>query len=128
MTPTLKYPEMRLDLVAYTGSLRDRDHQRKVWVLHQSGGRQDSFMDVVHFFFDDTKLAEEPATCVGVFLRDQPEADAVDAVVGALDEVLDQVGPGKADADYLAAPGWDRVVTAATSLAHLLDSGASSIA
>ena len=115
----LKYPEMRLDLVAYTDSLRDQDHQGNVWTLHRAGARQDSFMDVVHFFFDNTKLAEEPATCIGVFLYDQPEADAVDVLVDAMDDVLDQVGPGKADVDCLAAPGWGQIVGAAQGLARL---------
>ena len=117
---SLQYPEMRRDLAAYTDSLRDDEYQRRVWLRREMGPQQDSFGDVVHFFYDDTKLADDPEACVGVFLHDGAEADAVKNLTCAIDAVFDEVGADADDDAYLRAREWPQVVQMAHQLANVL--------
>jgi len=72
---------------------------------------------------DDTWLDTRTATSLipQVFVN-QTEADAVDRAVAALLVVLDALGPGAADREYLAHPAWpDVAVTSRAALAALAD-------
>lgn len=117
----VRYPYMRLDLREYAGSLCDEAHQKRVWVEHGPSEKQDTFTDVVHFFYDDAKLADDPHQCIGWFLRSAGEAGAVRALTSALDALFDELGTKQPDGVYLQAPGWPRVVLLAKELAALLD-------
>ena len=117
----VRYPYMRLDLREYASSLCDEAHQKRVWVEHEPSEKQDNLTDVVHFFYDDTKLADDPDQCVGWFLRSAGEAGAVRALTSALDALFRELGTEQPDEAYLRAPGWPRVVRQARELAALLD-------
>lgn len=117
----LRYPEMRANLRAFTESLADEAYQKRTWIEHQPSAAYDTFTDVVHFFYDDTKLADDPDQCVGWFLRNAAEAGAVRALLSALDALFDELGTEQPDEAYLRAPGWPRVVRRAGELVASLD-------
>lgn len=121
MISTLELPAMRVDLAAYTNSLKDGAHQQQVWVRHEPSNLQDSFSDVVHFFFDDTSLAANPYASIGTILRDGAEAEAVAALTRRMDALLDQVGTGVPDEAYVQAAGWPEVMGLASRLGVLLN-------
>lgn len=117
----LRYPEMRANLRAFTESLADEAYQKRVWIEHQPSAAYDTFTDVVHSFYDGTKLADDPDECVGWFLRSAAEAGAVRALTSALNALFDELGTEQPDGAYLRAPGWPRVVREAEAVAALLD-------
>ncbi len=75
----------------------------------------------MHFYYDDTDLSQAPEECIGWFLRDQSEADAVRKVVNALEAVSADIGTSESDADYVNASGWPRVVGAAQALLEIMN-------
>lgn len=115
------YPYMRLDLREYANSLRDQAHQKRVWIEQKPSQKQDSFTDVVHFFYDDTPLARDPEKCVGFFLRDASEVAAVKALTSAVDALFMEFGTEQPDEAYIRAPKWAQVVSRAEVLVTLLD-------
>jgi hypothetical protein len=118
----IKFPDIRLNVVAFTESLADEDYQKRVWVNGERPPSRDCFDDVVHWLFDDTDLADDPEGCIGWYLFDHAEADAARAVVAALDVVLDEPGPpGRPDADDVNSPNWPSGVAAAKTLLHLMN-------
>lgn len=124
MEPAMKpiwYPYMRADLRAFSESLADEAYQKRVWVERQPSKAQDNFTDVVHFFYDDTKLASYPDKCVGWFLRNASEVAAVRALTSAIDALFAELGTEQPDEAYLREPGWSEVVSRAKELVTLLD-------
>lgn len=111
----MKYPGMRSELVRYLSALGDPKYQEECWVNNRcpEGVEHDELSLSVHFLFDDTSLSEDPARCIGVFLKNLDEAQAVQEVCRALDVVLDEVGPGRPDLAYISSTNWPRVVEAA---------------
>lgn len=111
----LKFPEMRYELEGVVEGLADPAYQRRVWVdgLPEDGVVHDEFGYAVHFLFDDTQLAEDAQSMIGWVLRDASEAEAVTALVRAIDVVFDCYGTKLSDAEYIEVPEWRNVVLAA---------------
>lgn len=107
---TIRFPEMRENLRAFSESLADVDYQKRVWVDHEMPPSRGTFTDMVHFFYDDTTSAENPERCVGVFLRDRSEAEAARKVVEALDAIFADLGTSQPDGEYVASSDWPQVV------------------
>ncbi len=107
---------MRANLHGFTESLSDEAYQKRVWVEHQPSATRDSFTDVVHFFYDDTTLAEDPDQWVGLILRDASEVDAVKALVSAMDLLFAQMGTEEPDDAYIRSADWPQVVMQARKL------------
>ncbi|GKX58676.1 SCO4402 family protein [Leminorella grimontii] len=120
-TSQLKYPEMRKELIDYLHGLSDREYQQRAWVEgRRPGGGHDELDYAVHFLFDDTDLASEPASLIGWILTGKDEADAVANVVGALDIVFDKYGTGLEDREYLVKDEWDDVLFMAKNAKEVL--------
>lgn len=110
----VKYPDMRRMLIENIHILSDRQHQQRVWVQFDIDPNiVDNFDEVVHFFFDDTTLAEEPDALVGIILKNAEEAQVVKKVTKAIDHLLDTLGKKCPDEEYVSSPEWDAVVQAA---------------
>lgn len=117
---SLRYPAMRANLQAFSESLADEAYQERIWIEQQPSSVRDTFTDVVHFFYDDTTLADDPDKCVGLFLRDGTEVAAVRTLTSALDALFADLGTDRPDEAYLRAPGWPRVVSRAKELVALI--------
>ncbi len=113
---TLKYPEMREELIETLRSLADADYQRETWLDRNfpSGTEHDCFDYAVHFIYDDTRLATDPEGSIGLFLKNQQEVQLIKAVAIALDRVFDTLGMNATDEQYINCPEWSQVLTTAS--------------
>lgn len=91
--------------------------QREVWL------DPDQFEDLdytVHVLFDDFCDASNPLPWLGQCLRNEEEVELMARLGAAFSEVQASVGAAAGDEDYLDAPGWSAVVSAAARLAQVL--------
>jgi hypothetical protein len=85
----LRFKEMRWSLLHYLWELSDSDYQRRAWVERTIDTHIILGIDqIVHFFFDDTWLAERPDDLIGVLFFDQGEADVIKPITAALDAMI----------------------------------------
>ncbi len=112
----MKYPEMRNELISNLESLSDWEYQKKCWVLREcpNGVEYDEFDLSVHFLFDDTKLATDPESTVGSFLKDEIEAQAVKTVCHELNSIFDKYGYNLTDEEYINLVEWPKVIESAS--------------
>lgn len=112
---TFKYPEMREELLHAIRSLADVEYQRKAWVKHElPPPKYDCFDFVIHFIYDDTRLAEDPEGAIGLFVKDEQEVQLIKAVVRALERVFDALGMEATDEEYISSREWSNVLEAAS--------------
>lgn len=111
----IQYPEMRRELAKHLRVLADPEYQDRVWVRREMppGVSYDDFDLVVHFFFDDTCLGDDPQRAIGVFLETDAEAQLVGAVAKAIDVLFDRYGLELTDGEYISRPEWKAVVESA---------------
>lgn len=117
----MKYPHMHAELIEYVGKLADPEYQRRVWVekIHPPEEFFDEFGWIVSFFFDDTVLGRDVDAAIGVFLKDQEEADALKPLVAEFDKILDDPD-FDSDEDIMTSPKWDVVVATAQAALNVL--------
>lgn len=122
---TLKYPDMRVELLSTLQSLADPVHQQRAWVEgHPIGGIQhDEFDYAVHFLFDDSTLSKDPHGNIGWILIDAAEADRVATLVQLLERLFEKHGTTLSDAQYMALPEWHLVVDAARAVLAVMPEG-----
>lgn len=66
----LKFPSMREELVSYLTGLSDSDYQFHAWVERSSPNLAYDELDyTIHFLYDDTGLAENAYTWIGLVLK-----------------------------------------------------------
>jgi hypothetical protein len=94
--------------------------ERWIEVAADPPGKMHGFDFVVHFFFDDTDLGENPEHTFGGILIDGLEVTAVRNVVDALDRVLYEVGRDKEDTDYVSSSKWPKVIETAAAAYRLM--------
>ena len=120
---TVEFPSMRDDMIYYLERLQDEDFQRKAWVEKNFENGQTPFDDIIHFFFDDTKLSQDPSDCIGAFLLNEEEADAIRAVTSNIDLMVEHHGWKDTDAEHLGLPEWPAIVEAARRAHALISPG-----
>ena len=122
----MKFPRMRGQLRSVLESLSNRSYQEAAWVRKEfpPGIEYDNLDLAVHFFFDDTELSRETSSAIGLFLYDEKEANAVRAVVQALDLLFERYGTALDDSDYIHKPEWEAVLRSATEALSVLDASA----
>lgn len=113
--PDLRFPQMRDELLGHLRSLSDLEYQNTVWVegIMPAGVEHDELDYALHFLFDDTSLSSDPSQSIGLFLKNETEAEAVSNVVVLLNLVLSKYGTDLSDADYISCPEWEGVVASA---------------
>jgi hypothetical protein len=118
----IKFPGMRAELIQHLNELSDIDYQRRVWVLGGSEGTvvHDEFDYAVHFLYDDTKLAADPASTIGWILRNDEEAAEISKLIEAMEVVFQRYGTKLSDAEYIQLPEWVTVLAAAKKAANLI--------
>lgn len=110
----MKFPMMRVELITSLESLSDKIYQQAYWVNGECPtGTIDCFDLPVHFLFDDTDLATDAQSCIGYFVRDEDEAQAITALCKTLDDIFDKYGTELTDAEYIVLPEWDNVISQA---------------
>lgn len=111
---TLKMPWKRNDLISFLQGLADTKYQYCAWVddKRPTGGH-DEFDYTVHFFFDDTDLAYDADSWIGIILKNQAEADAVKDITKKIDFILNKYGTNLSDKEYIETEEWKFIVEAA---------------
>lgn len=121
-----KYPEMRTELLSSIFDLADFNHQKNFWNVEaqkkalEETGKMHSFDLSVHFLFDDTPLAEDAESCIGYYIKDMCEADAITQVTIALEELFKIHGTDLSDEEYIYKPEWQWVLKAAQNAKKVL--------
>ena len=88
MTDKLEFPFYRSELVGYLEDLARMEPATMEPFLQE--GRDSGFLDfLVHFFFDDTEIAEDPESLIGEIFHNRDEVEAVRPVTAALDAILE---------------------------------------
>jgi hypothetical protein len=103
----IKFPEMREELIERLQLLSDSVYQQAHW---GSKSPHLDFRYIVHFFFDDSALAEAPEECIGYILEGEREAVFVDCLCKKLNHVLDVYGHNQPDVFYINTPEWKEVI------------------
>ncbi|QZI69187.1 hypothetical protein K5F93_22835 [Pseudomonas protegens] len=107
----LEYPTMRDELISYLEGLSSADYQYSAWVSRSSSDiAYDELNYTIHFLYDDTDLATDPRSWVGIILRGENEVRAISDVVKSIDKVFDKYGTCLADEEYLTKPEWANVI------------------
>lgn len=102
---------MRDELIEYLQGLSDKEYQIKYWVnLDCPEGVEDSFDLAVHFLFDDTSLSSNPEKTIGVFLKDEKEANSIKVLCDEINAILDKYGTKLPDKEYINCPEWNNVL------------------
>ncbi|MFI7419551.1 hypothetical protein [Nonomuraea sp. NPDC049684] len=107
----VQWPERRKDVLESLRALSDREYQDRHW---RSGKGSPDLTAAVHWLIDDTFIDQHAARAlIPHLLIDHREAELVQAVVDALLQVLDHLGPTAPDNAYLDHPGWINVLNSA---------------
>ncbi len=119
----VKYPHVREQIIRTIRILSDADYQKRAWVDHDfpEGTVYDCFDYAVNVLFDDTSLADDPDSAVGVALISDEEVKAISAVVQAVDNILNELGTELSDEEYINHPSWKKVVEKATIAMRVID-------
>lgn len=115
-------PEQRRELLGNLHALSDPVYQQRVWVegLPLGSVQHDEFGYVVHFFFDDSTLKDDPHGNIGWMLVDATEARLVTDVINAMDAIFEKYGNRLKDSEYIALPEWVGVVEAAKAALSIM--------
>lgn len=121
---TLKYPEMREELLHAIHSLANAEYQLKVWVNQESqpGIEYDCFDFVVHFIYDDSELAEDPEGAIGLLVKNAQEVQLIKDVVRAINRFFDALGMEATDEEYISRREWPDVLETASQAWHVMKS------
>ncbi|MET9219967.1 MULTISPECIES: hypothetical protein [unclassified Streptomyces] len=107
-TANLQTPWIRAQLIDWLIRLSDRDWQEKNWM---SRDQNNSGLDDVLDFFDDSGVLAEPRGRLGFVLIDEEEVAAMQALNSVLDRAISV--PSSRDSEIIQTHFWDDVVTAA---------------
>ncbi len=113
---TIENPFMRIDLISFLESLSDYEHQKNCWVQGNcSIGIEDCFDMSVHFFFDDSGLAQNASGLLGYILYDENEVKLIANLCMTIKEILNKYGTNLTDDEYINKPEWVDVLQIAKS-------------
>lgn len=109
---TVRYPQMRDDVVDALRSLSARNYQDREWGVYQADiNRYDDLTLNIHLLYDDCRVLPDPSVQVGTVLLPSDVAP-LRALQAELAPLLDDLGD-RPDSAYLKDPRWARVVAAA---------------
>ncbi len=109
--PGVKYPELRENII----------NALQFFSAETKPSEWPDFTNAVHWFVDDTFWDQHsPDEDVGIVLRNQGEANAINAVLIPLLVILNELGPIGIDGDYYSHPLWIDVRNASTKAVDLL--------
>lgn len=81
----LQYPSLREQLLDTLKCLSDYEYQQRTWVRSDGSSDLVEGLDIaVHCLYDDTVLAENPDSAIGVLLYNRSEVTAITQVINSL--------------------------------------------
>lgn len=120
---SVRYPEMRVQVLSAVGALADRQYQQRVWIdrIYPHDNYYDDLDLNINILYDDTTVLPDPETALGTILLDSVEVDALRSLAEQLDPIIDELGD-LPDSRYLSHPKWHGVVSAARSALEVMRS------
>lgn len=116
---SIRFPEMRAEVIAALRSLADTRHQRQRWGVAEDGvNYYDDLTLNVHVLYDDCQVLPDPSIAIGSVIYDR-EANAFLALRDVLEPLLDDLGD-RPDCDYISDVRWSGVVEAAEGVLEVM--------
>jgi len=112
-------------LIEYLSNLANREYQEQVWInrMMPQGVEYDDISEVIHFLYDDTRIAAEPNEMVGVYFRDSRELEAMKTLIMQLDVALENIDiihtPVR---EFIDNENWTNVIHAAQNALAVFNS------
>lgn len=123
----IKYPDMRMNLIAYIESLSDLEYQRQYWgkADPKNPDFYDDFDESIHFLYDSTDIATDPKSWLGLVLRNDKEVTLVSALTESIEKLFQEHGLDLADEKYMETKEWTLILNNAKALHNelILESG-----
>lgn len=124
---SVRYPEMRIQVLSAVNALADRDYQQRVWIdrIYPHENYYDDLDLNISILYDDTLVLPDPATALGTILANTVEVGSLRSLAEHLDPIIDELGDSP-DSRYLSHPKWPGVVSAANAALEVMRSTGSS--
>ncbi len=112
----VRNPDIRKEIMLTLQHLSDPEYQQRVWIDRKfpTPSYYSDFLMAMHMLYDDTGLARNPYSEIGLTLKDETEARLIQIVIEALEEVFGETG----DEDFevvRTASSWPNVIDAAAT-------------
>ena len=114
---------MRYELIGYLEDLSNTDEQKQTWPPNSIGHHKlkyDPFDLIIHHFFDDTSLADNPESMIGVTIYNQEEITILKPLINLLDNLLNQYKFTYAH-EYLVTKEWSNIAKEAKKVLIILN-------
>jgi hypothetical protein len=121
---TIKYANLRKNLIVTIRSLADRDYQQKVWIdlCKPAEKFEDDLSMTINFLYDFIN-DKEPQRSIGLTLRNKREVDVIKILFDALENFLNDIDHNAPDEIALKSKYWPNVLNAATEVYKELTNG-----
>lgn len=119
----VKFKERRTNLIAFLEVLADSEYQNKFWKQKKGVNVIQNYADfemVIHFFFDDTQLAEDAYHEIEYFLKTEQEAIVLTELTQLLNALLEKYGTTLLDSEYIEKPEWSKIINHAKKVLDII--------
>lgn len=120
---SVRYPEMRVQVLSAVDALADREYQQRVWIeqIYPHEKYYDDLDLNIHILYDDALVLPDPTAALGQILASRAEVDTFRILAARLDPIINELGNAP-DSEYLSHVGWPGVVDAAKSSREVMRS------
>jgi hypothetical protein len=118
----VRFPWMRSELQYAISALADEDFQRREWSRHSNSERNITytFDMALHALLDDSVISDQGRAAVGAVLKDDEELHVMQDLVGAAQQVIQDIGLQGTFEDAISRPSWSAAVRAAQRATSVL--------
>jgi hypothetical protein len=121
----LRYPWQRGSIIDALKAFSDPDFQRRMWVdrLGEDSELIENMDINAEILYDDTNAARDPYGSIGVNLKNEDEARAIEEFDKVFGPFYASLTPETDDATAIGMPEWANVVAAARAALSVFSSG-----
>lgn len=114
----IDFPEMREELIECIKGLSDLEYQKKYWgKIHTTNPNvYDDFNQTIHFLYDDSNIAEDPDSWIGLILISQEESSLIKTLNTHIECLFKSYGTKLSDEDYMNKPEWKNIISTSLKL------------
>jgi hypothetical protein len=98
--PIIKFPEMRAEMLNYL------DLVGKIRRDQEALNATENLEYIVHYFFDDTEVAQKPDEYIGITLISKEEVSVIGIFGKLLNEYLEKFSPGTSPLRFEDGEEW----------------------
>jgi hypothetical protein len=120
----VEHPQMRENVIDVLKVLADPRYQHRMWVEERGADPDliETLDENISLLYDLSDVAENPHGHIGITLKDEHEALAIQNLDRVLSPLIDSLPPDIDDATVIAMPEWEEVVTAARNALQVISS------